>query len=94
MNELTALIIGYGSIGRRHAQTLATMVERMAIVDSKESARTQARDKHSTATVVDRLEVLDQSAFPWESAVAIIATWGPSHSEFFHALAARGGGHI
>src|ERR1700677_2076233 len=87
---LTGLILGHGSIGRRHAQALAPMVANLAIVEIQEPALAQARQAHPTAKIVDRLESLDSENFPWASTVAVIATWGPSHAALFHALADRG----
>ncbi len=89
-----ALIIGYGSIGHRHARILAALTPSLAIVNRREDVRARARRDHPGAQVVERLEELDRSSFPWESTLAVIATWGPSHAEFFHKLADRGVPHI
>jgi predicted dehydrogenase len=87
-------VIGYGSIGRRHARVLAGASASLAIVIRREGVRTQAQQDHPAACVVDRLEALDETGFPWDDALAIIATWGPSHSDFFSRLADRGVRHI
>jgi predicted dehydrogenase len=96
VNQLpdTALLVGCGSIGRRHARALAKSCDSLAIVESKAASRDEASAEHPTARVVERLEELDAAAFPWDRTVAVIATWGPSHAEYFHALADRGVRHI
>src|SRR4051794_12411965 len=86
----TALLIGYGSVGRRHAQVLSTITPSLVIIDGKESSCRQAAYDHPGARVVERLEELDQEDFPWADTLAVIATWGPSHASLFHALADRG----
>lgn len=84
------LVIGYGSIGRRHARILAGLADSLAIVNRGEAGRMQAKRDHPAACVVDRLEALDERRFPWARALAVIATWGPSHLDFFSRLADRG----
>lgn len=49
-----------------------------------------AGQEYPAARVVGRLEDIDTSGFHWGSVVAVIATWGPSHADLFHALADRG----
>ena len=88
--ERVAVVIGYGSIGRRHARTLAALGCSLVIVNRRENVRAQAKLDHSSAHVIDRLEVLDRENFDWHSSVGVIATWGPSHAAFFHMLADRG----
>src|SRR5207248_7400479 len=87
---LTGLLIGYGSVGRRHAQAIRTFCGQLAIVETSESARALARQNRAADIVEPNLEALDRNGFPWESTLAIIATWGPSHAQIFHALADRG----
>jgi predicted dehydrogenase len=84
-----ALVIGYGSIGRRHARTLAAIGCPLAIVNRGEKVRMQAQLEHPDAVVVETCDALDRQSFPWSSCVAVIATWGPSHASFFHLLADR-----
>ena len=90
-DELPAgVVVGYGSIGRRHARVAAGMTSRLAIVNRSEPVRLQAAHDHPRADVVADLESLDQADFPWADTIAIIATWGPSHADYFHRLADRG----
>ena len=87
---VTALVIGYGSIGRRHARVLASMGLPRVIVNRRASVRAVAQREHPTARVVADLETLDREGFGWTAAAAVIATWGPSHAALFDALADRG----
>ena len=86
----SALLIGYGSVGRYHAKALAARSTSLAIVDPKAAAREQAKGAHPDAVVVERLEDLGGRGFDWSGALAVIASWGPSHASVFHALADRG----
>lgn len=88
--DITGLVIGYGSIGRRHAQVLSTLTSSIAIVNRRESVRRQAAQDHPRARIAERLAALDGEGFPWESTIAVIATWGPSHASLFGELADRG----
>jgi predicted dehydrogenase len=85
-----AVVIGYGSIGKRHARALASLGTSLAIVNRGEAVRAKAAEDHPSARIAARLEDLDAAGFRWRSAVAVIATWAPSHADFFHALADRG----
>jgi predicted dehydrogenase len=85
-----ALVIGYGSIGRRHAHMLTHMVSTLAIVNRRESIRVQASQELPDAIVAESLEALDHRDFSWQEAAVVIASWGPSHAALFHALADRG----
>jgi predicted dehydrogenase len=89
-SRLSVLIIGYGSIGRRHAKVLASLTSSLVIVNRRESVRAQAMSDYPAALVVDCLEALDETDFSWEATTAVIATWGPSHAELFHTLVDRG----
>lgn len=84
------VVVGYGSIGRRHAPILAERVPRFAIVDQGETARTQAQADLPQATVVANLADLDRVGWNWANSCVVIATWGPSHAGLFHELADRG----
>jgi predicted dehydrogenase len=85
-----ALVVGYGSIGRRHVRALASAGVPPAIVDVDAAARAAAAAEHPAARVAAGLAELDAVGFPWAEAAAVIATWGPSHAPLFHALADRG----
>ena len=87
---VNGIVLGYGSVGRAHAAELASMTSALAILDVKEAARAHALAAYASGIICCRLEELDREAVDWASAVAVIATWGPSHAELFHALADRG----
>jgi predicted dehydrogenase len=86
----TGVLVGYGSVGRRHARVLAGLAPSLTIVEAKELGRAQAQADHPSALVVESLDALDGHGVSWESALAVVATWGPSHAPLFHALADRG----
>ena len=89
--EATAgVVIGYGSVGRRHASTMAALVPTLAIVETKAEARAQAAADDPAATVAPDLAALEAAGFALAGAAAVIASWGPSHAPLFHALADRG----
>jgi len=88
--KFSGLLIGYGSVGWRHALKLSELTPDLTIVDTNSDARARALQAHPKACVVGNLEELDGKGFPWESAVGVIASWGPTHSAHFHGLADRG----
>ena len=63
---LTGLLIGYGSVGRRHAEAIRAHCGRLAIIETNESARTRARQNHAGDIVEPNLEALDGDGFSWE----------------------------
>lgn len=88
--DVPALVLGYGSIGRRHARALASRGHALAIVNRRSEVRAQAKADHPAALVAESVEELDRLGFQWDSAVAVIATWGPGHAEHLCQLANRG----
>jgi predicted dehydrogenase len=88
--KFAGLLIGYGSVGWRHALKLSELSPDLTIVDTNADARARALQAHPQACVVGSLDELDGAGFPWESAVSVIASWGPAHAPNFHALADRG----
>lgn len=88
-----AVLLGYGSIGRRHARILARRYAHLAIVDRSETARFQAQSDLPAARVADSLADLD-GTWQWEMTVGVIATWGPSHAALFFELARRAVAHV
>ena len=83
-----ALLIGYGSIGRRYARVLTDLGCPLTIIERSAAVRISAAHDYPDAQVVPDIGSL--SVFPWQDAEAVIATWGPSHAGIFHALADRG----
>lgn len=91
--EFTGLLIGYGSIGRRHANALAGKCSRLVIVEPKAAARTMALADHPQAWIAESLDEIT-NGFSWNSCLPVIASWGPSHADLFRRLVERGAGHI
>lgn len=85
-------VVGAGSIGRRHALSLARRCERLIVVDPSAEARHWVQSKVAvpvltTSTLGSALEGVGADV---ASAVAVIANWGPDHAGTFHALADAG----
>jgi predicted dehydrogenase len=85
-----ALVLGYGSVGSTHARLLASMGMSLTIVDTKGEARARARREHPGAVIAETLESLEDALLARDVALAVIATWGPSHRVLFDALVDRG----
>ncbi len=83
-----ALLVGYGSIGRRYVRVLNDLGCKLTIVERDDAARANATRDYPDAQVAPAIGALE--AFPWRDSAAVIATWGPSHASIFHALADRG----
>lgn len=90
VSDAVGMIFGYGSMGRRHAKALASVTSGLYIVDVAESAQQAAKFQYPLAHVLPNVEALERLAPRWESALAIIATWAPSHVAVFDALIDRG----
>ena len=90
MADPLGIVVGYGSMGRRHANAFATLTPALYVVDAAVPARDAARRERPTAVVAGDVAELDHLGLPWHSAIAVIATWGPSHAAIFDALAGRG----
>ena len=82
----SAVLVGYGSFGRYHAQLLHARYKKVAIIDSDENARSKIRDDYPDAVVGRSLSELDHLAWDWETSIGIIVTWGPSHATLFEEL--------
>jgi predicted dehydrogenase len=81
------LLLGYGSIGRYHAPLLAERYGTLAVIDTDPSARNRAREALPHAVVAGSLEELGD--WDWTRTLAVIATWGPSHTALFEQLVER-----
>lgn len=86
----SSVVIGYGSIGRYHARLLSGRYRHLGVVDINEAARKRATDDLPMAVLCGSLADLDAVGWPWENTLAVIATWGPSHSTVFGELVDRG----
>ena len=90
----SSVLIGYGSVGRFHARLLSSRYLKTAIVARNEATQADVRMDFPGAVVARDLNALDELGWRWEETLAVIATWGPSHAQYFHQLAGRGVRHI
>ena len=86
--------MGYGSIGRYHSRILHSRYSNMAIVEINEKAQEDARATLPGVAVAKSLDELDSADWDWRATIAVIATWGPSHTTVFSELVDRGARHI
>lgn len=92
MPERIGLVIGVGSIGRRHATVMAERYEHLLVVDSNPLALDWAKNHLRSelkffSTLPDALTDLgERSAL----VTAVIASWGPHHFEAFSHLVESG----
>jgi len=84
-----AIVLGYGSIGRRFCEVLHERGLALSIVNRRPAVRQEAALQFPEARVAADLEGLD-GVVEWSTCVGVIATWGPSHAALFHGLADRG----
>ena len=84
------LLIGFGSIGRVHAPIIRDRYSRMAIVDVGTGAREQAGEAFPDASIAANLAELHEKSWNWDKTLAVIASWGPTHSAIFDDLADLG----
>ena len=85
-----AVLVGYGSIGQYHARLLHGLYEILAVVDQNDAARDGCLAKYPDVMTAASLADLDRTHWPWDQTLAVIATWGPSHSAIFHQLVELG----
>lgn len=91
---MRAVLIGYGSIGKRHARCLSQRFRPLVIVDVNPQARQAAGIEFPDALVLPSLTELWRLDWPWDDVLVVIATWGPSHYEMFRECAQQGVRHI
>lgn len=89
--DYIAIVVGYGSIGKKHARIIHKLVSDVIIIDESEEMRNQAMNDYPHSAVLVNLEELKKNpTLKWDRTCAIIATWGPSHSTIFNWLADHG----
>jgi len=84
------LILGCGSIGKRHAGAMALMYEKFSIIDPSPSVRKWAKVEfgEKVSVFIDRDDWLKKSLIlDYSRITAVISTWGPNHFEDFVWLA-------
>lgn len=81
MKSSIGLVIGVGSVGRRHASVMAKRYSQIIVVDVSTEARKWAVNEFGSATVcADSLdEVAEFIALNCKNITAVIASWGPHH---------------
>lgn len=87
-----AVVVGVGSIGRRHARRLADRCDRLIVVDPSPEARRWAEESLPVPVVAEAtLEpALEAARLEATSAIGVIANWGPDHAATFHAMVDAG----
>jgi predicted dehydrogenase len=75
------LIIGVGSVGRRHASVMARRYSQLVVVDVNAKAREWAAKEFGSATVCATSldEVAEFITLNCKDVTAVIASWGPHH---------------
>lgn len=86
----TVVLIGFGSIGRRHAKVLYQNGHDLVILDYQESVREEARNTYPDAKVVANIDDISKNDIESKESAGIIATWAPTHGEYFNSLADMG----
>jgi predicted dehydrogenase len=92
MSKRIGLIVGVGSIGRRHAVVMAERYEQLFVVDAQSTALDWCRENLGPSVrlyeSIDALiPAIKQSA---SDVTAVISTWGPYHFAIFSALVDAG----
>jgi predicted dehydrogenase len=92
MSKRIGLIVGVGSIGRRHAVVMAERYEQLFVVDSSLTAQKWAKEHlPSHAKVFGALpDALADIGKHAAQVTAVIASWGPHHFEAFSRLVQSG----
>lgn len=93
-NLASAVLVGFGSIGRFLGGVLAEKYEKLAIVGRTDATQARISQALPGAVAVRDLSHLDSIGWDWPGSLVVIASWGPSHAEYFHAFADRGVRHI
>jgi predicted dehydrogenase len=88
MKSTTGLIIGVGSVGKRHAKVMASRFDRLFVVDTNVAALEWASSElHTDLKCARSLNDLEDELRPHAAtASAVIATWGPSHFRDFNQV--------
>jgi predicted dehydrogenase len=84
------VLIGYGSIGHRHAKAINNTGYNKIILDQNEESRELAREQHPDAIVVSNLSEINKEDINWGRTGGVVATWAPSHKHYFEKLADLG----
>lgn len=92
MTDRIGLIIGVGSVGRRHAKVMATRYSELVVVEPRDDARDWVVSEASAtascfASLADAKYSLQRHA---DQITAVVANWGPDHAETIQFLVSCG----
>ena len=92
MKSTTGLIVGVGSVGKRHAKVMADRFDSLFVIDTNDAALQWATSQLQTdLRCAKSLQALaDEIRSCAATTSAVIATWGPSHFDDFSQIVALG----
>ena len=92
VTSLVGLLVGAGSVGKRHASVLANRYQKVIVIDSNPAALMWASHELPCETVCASSleEVRPSIQASADDITAVIATWGPSHFQTFEQLVTMG----
>jgi len=77
----TSILVGYGSIGIKHANFLKSCSSKLVIIDPKFSSNKPLLDQQQNTNII-QLENWNSTRFNLnEQDVVVVANWGPDHSQ-------------
>ena len=85
---MNSLLVGHGSVGKRHFELLKTFADHIAIV---EPLNLDLYEKNLNINIFKSLEeflmsIDEQNRKHWLSALVVIANWGPDHFMIYEKL--------
>ena len=80
------IVVGFGSIGRFHAEISDKRYGKLAIVDMNPRAQERARTLFPSSVGVLDLPSLDQIGWNWAESMVTVSTWGTDHLRTFNVL--------
>lgn len=92
MSSQLGILIGVGSVGRRHARVLEKRYQRLVVIDVNPSACEWATKELTceVTTAKSLSHVVDVVKEQASQATAVIANWGPQHFATFEELVGLG----
>ncbi len=86
------ILVGAGSIGKRHARVLANRYQHLVVVDVDSNAREWATKELAceVTTAKSLSDIADVVRKQSSQATAVVANWGPQHFATFEELVALG----
>lgn len=92
MKSTTGLIVGVGSVGKRHAKVMADRFDRLFVIDTNDAALQWATSELQVNLKCGKSvrALADEIRSCATTTSAVIATWGPSHFDDFSQIVALG----